>query len=181
MSISLCARSNLRFQLGRLFAKMLKKWWNFPKIWKNQFIKAKPFLLRNFKKFFFWEFHFLCIPAFVRNQTFVNNSRSCSSKRWKQSWKFRIVMEIWNKNYWICKFISEKLPMKEILSMNYKWGDLLYEFPAETKLTVYRRRDITRRAGVFPMEVLTRRAGVFPRGGNTKTMTRRADVSLLEE
>ena len=32
--------------------------------------------------------------------------------------------------------------MKEILRMNYKWGDLLYEFPAETKWTVYRRLDI---------------------------------------
>ena len=29
--------------------------------------------------------------------------------------------------------------MKEISRVDYKWGDLLYEFPAETRLTVYRR------------------------------------------
>ena len=33
-------------------------------------------------------------------------------------------------------------PMKEILRMNFKSGDLLYEFAAETRLTVYRRLDI---------------------------------------
>ena len=32
--------------------------------------------------------------------------------------------------------------MKEISRINYKWSDLLYEFPAETRLTVYRRLDI---------------------------------------
>ena len=32
--------------------------------------------------------------------------------------------------------------MKEFLRNNYEWGDLLYEFPAETRLTVYRRLDI---------------------------------------
>ena len=32
--------------------------------------------------------------------------------------------------------------MKEISRDNYEWGDLLYEFPAETRLTVYRRLDI---------------------------------------
>ena len=32
--------------------------------------------------------------------------------------------------------------MKEILRINYQWGDLLYEFPAETRLTVYRPKDI---------------------------------------
>jgi hypothetical protein len=51
-------------------------------------------------------------------------------------------MEISNKNSWISKFIFEELPLKEILKMYYKWGDLLYEFPAETRLTVYRRLDI---------------------------------------
>ena len=32
--------------------------------------------------------------------------------------------------------------MEEISRIIYKWGDLLYEFPAETRLTVYRRLDI---------------------------------------
>ena len=32
--------------------------------------------------------------------------------------------------------------MKEIWRVNYEWGDLLYEVPAETRLTVYRRLDI---------------------------------------
>ena len=32
--------------------------------------------------------------------------------------------------------------MKEIFGKNYKRGDLLYEFPSETRLTVYRRLDI---------------------------------------
>ena len=32
--------------------------------------------------------------------------------------------------------------MKRISRVNYKSSDLLYEFPAETRLTVYRRLDI---------------------------------------
>ena len=32
--------------------------------------------------------------------------------------------------------------MQEISRVNYKRCDLLYEFPAETRLTVYRRLDI---------------------------------------
>ena len=51
-------------------------------------------------------------------------------------------MKIRKKNSWIWKFTFKKLPMKEILKMNYEWGDLLYESPAETRLTVYRRLDI---------------------------------------
>ena len=35
--------------------------------------------------------------------------------------------------------------MQEISRVNYKRGDLLYEFPAETRLTVYRRLDILNR------------------------------------
>ena len=76
-------------------------------------------------------------------------------------------MKINQKNSCIWKFTFEKLSMKEILRIYYKLGDLLYEFPAETRLTVYRRLDITRRAGVFPMESNTKtigkRAGVEPR------------------
>ena len=55
--------------------------------------------------------------------------------------------------------------MKEIMRRNFKRGDLLYEFPAETRLTVYRRLDI-----------ITRRAGVFPMESNTKTIAKRARV-----
>ena len=44
-------------------------------------------------------------------------------------------------------------------------GDLLYECPAETRLTVYRRFDI-----------ITRRAGVVPMESNTKTVAKRARV-----
>ena len=54
-----------------------------------------------------------------------------------------------NANSWIAKFMFEELPMKEISRVNYKRGDLLYESPAETRLTVYRRLDITRRAEIF--------------------------------
>ena len=36
--------------------------------------------------------------------------------------------------------------MKEISRINYKRSDLLYEFPAETRLTVYRRLDIEQRS-----------------------------------
>ena len=43
----------------------------------------------------------------------------------EKSWFFRIFIKIRNKNPWIWKFTFEKLPMKEILRMNYKWGDLL--------------------------------------------------------
>ena len=58
---------------------------------------------------------------------------------------FRIFMKIRNKNFWISEFLFEELPLKETLKMDYKWGDLLYEFPAETRLTVYRRLDIPNR------------------------------------
>ena len=51
-------------------------------------------------------------------------------------------MKILNKNFCIFNFIFEELPMKEISRVNYELGDLLYEFPAETRLTVYRRLDI---------------------------------------
>ena len=49
----------------------------------------------------------------------------------------------------------EELPMKEILRIIYKKSDLLYEFPAETRLTVYRRLDIPNRgelASPWPRE-----------------------------
>ena len=51
-------------------------------------------------------------------------------------------MKISIKNFWIWKFIFEKLRMEEILRKNHKLGDLLHEFPVETRLTVYRRLDI---------------------------------------
>ena len=41
------------------------------------------------------------------------------------------------------KFIFEKLPMNEILEVIFGKGDLLYEFSAETRLTVYRRLDMS--------------------------------------
>ena len=47
-----------------------------------------------------------------------------------------------NKISWIRKFTFEELSMEKILRANYDWGDLLYEFLAETRLTVYRRLDI---------------------------------------
>ena len=55
-------------------------------------------------------------------------------------------MKIRNKNSWILKFIFEELPMKEISRVDCKRGELLYEFPAETRLTVYRRLDIEQRS-----------------------------------
>ena len=64
------------------------------------------------------------------------------TKMLKKSWNFRIFTKTRKKNSWIWKFTFEKLPMKEISGMNYTWGDLLYEFPVETRLTVYRRLDI---------------------------------------
>ena len=50
-------------------------------------------------------------------------------------------MKILNKISWIEKFIFEDLPIKHISIVNYKLSDLLYAFPAETRLTVYRRLD----------------------------------------
>ena len=38
--------------------------------------------------------------------------------------------------------------MEEISRVVYKRGDLLYEFPAETRLTVYRRLDIPNRGEI---------------------------------
>ena len=40
--------------------------------------------------------------------------------------------------------------MREILKLIFGKGDLLYEFLAETRLTVYRRLDIAKRARVGP-------------------------------
>ena len=54
-------------------------------------------------------------------------------------------MKIRNKSFRISKFVFEELLMQEIPRINYKPGDLLYEFPAETRLTVYRRLDIPNR------------------------------------
>ena len=53
-----------------------------------------------------------------------------------------IFMKNRNKKSWIWNFIFEELPMKEIPRVVYKRGDLLYEFPAETRLPVYRQLDI---------------------------------------
>ena len=46
------------------------------------------------------------------------------------------------ENSLIWKFIFEELLVKEIFRVDCTWGDLLYEFPAQTRLTVYRRLDI---------------------------------------
>ena len=51
-------------------------------------------------------------------------------------------MKIHNKKSWIWKFIFEELPMKEISRVVHERSDLLYEFPAETRLTVFRRLDM---------------------------------------
>ena len=59
-------------------------------------------------------------------------------------------MKILNKTSWIPKFMFEEVPMEEISITDYKWGDLLYEFPAETRLTVYRRLDIPNRGESAP-------------------------------
>ena len=54
----------------------------------------------------------------------------------KFSWKYG------EKNSRIKEFIFKELPMKKILKVILGKGDLLYEFLAETRLTVYRRLDI---------------------------------------
>ena len=59
-------------------------------------------------------------------------------------------MEIQSKSFWIRKFIFEEVPMQEISRRHCKLGDLLYEIPAETRLTVYRWLDIAKRARVGP-------------------------------
>ena len=59
--------------------------------------------------------------------------------------KFSNLQENSEQNSWIWKFMFEGFPMHEILRVNYKRVDLLYEFPAETRLTVYRRLDIPNR------------------------------------
>ena len=50
----------------------------------------------------------------------------------------------------IWKSILEVIPLKEVLRENCERGDLLYEFPAETRLTVYRRLDIPNRDELAP-------------------------------
>ena len=60
--------------------------------------------------------------------------------------------------------IVEELPMKEIPGMSYPVNDLLYEFPAETWLTVYRRLDIELQLveqEYSQRRVMTRRVEVF--------------------
>ena len=99
--------------------------------------------------------NFLWVSASELDETFVTNWCICPPKIEKKWWTFRNFMEIWKKTSWIWKIIFEVIAMKEILRRNYKWGDLLYEFPAETRLTVYRRLDIyfiTRRAEIFLLE-----------------------------
>ena len=68
-------------------------------------------------------------------------------------------MKIRNQISRVSKFLFEQLPMKEISKVNYKWGDLLYEFPAETRLTVYRRLDIE--LWLAELLFMTRRVEVF--------------------
>ena len=41
--------------------------------------------------------------------------------------------------------------MKGYMKENGKWGDLLDESPAETRLTVYRRINTAKRARVWPI------------------------------
>ncbi len=50
-------------------------------------------------------------------------------------------MKISIEGFWISKFMVEALPMKETSRTDYNLGDLLYEFPAKPRLTVYRRLD----------------------------------------
>ena len=91
------------------------------------------------------KFDFVWLSSLVVDQTSVKQPGRLLTKMLKKWWNFRIFMKISNKNSWISKFIFEELPMEEISRIIYKWGDLLYEFPAETRLTVYRRLDILNR------------------------------------
>ena len=66
-----------------------------------------------------------------------------------------VLYETIVSNSWIWKLIFEELTMEEILRIDCEWGDLLYEFPAETRLTVYRRFDMPNRgelASPWPRE-----------------------------
>ena len=80
----------------------------------------------------------------------LTNQSASTQKCWKNDEIFEFQRKFVSKTF-------EKLPMKEISRKNYKWGDLLYEFPAKTRLTVYRRLDIPNRgelASPWPREDL---------------------------
>ena len=63
----------------------------------------------------------------------------------KNDERFHISMKFLEKGFWIWKLRIEKLSVQGNLGRAYESCDLLYEFPAETWLLVYRQLDINER------------------------------------
>ena len=64
------------------------------------------------------------------------------AKMLKNDGFFEIFMKFLEESSRSWKSRCEEISVKENLSSHRKSGDLLYEFPAETRLTVYRRLNI---------------------------------------
>ena len=75
----------------------------------------------------------------MMNQIIVNNQLASSLKSWKIM-NFRISWES-SRKYSEAENEAWDAPHQQEFEKNYQSGDLLHEFPAETRLTVYRRLD----------------------------------------
>jgi len=115
--------------------------------WKmNQIsLEADNFHLRTSRR---RKFDRICLLMNIINKIFVNNEY-LFFYRTMRIWNFRILLKI-NINVRFSKrhsIISRRKNSLEILS---GWEDLLYEFPAETRLTVHRRLDIRKQYRIGP-------------------------------
>ena len=100
------------------------------------------------------KFNFVWVSASVLDQSLVNNSCASSSKCWKNDEIFEFSWKIAAKSSGSGNLYWSSSPWRKFWE-HFDWGDLLYEFPAETRLTVYRRLDIPNRgelASPWPRE-----------------------------
>ena len=112
----------------------------------NFYIMVTSFVLLTFK-ISYWSFIFcdFQLPSSVKRWLLTATFDFQNVEKW---WKFRKFQKISGNSFSFWNSELSNFPWKKI-DDEIPMLVLLYEFPAETRLTVYRRLDMTRRVGVF--------------------------------
>ena len=124
------------------------------------------------------EFSSVLVLAFIIEWSPVFNSRMDLLEVEKMM-KFPNFMEIIQSFFLNARDLKTSREKKSKRS-DCELDDLLYEFLAETMLTVYRRLGIVEQE-YSQWRIIIRRAGIFSMESNTETVTRRVEIFLLGE
>ena len=112
----------------------------------------------TFRSFILYWSWILCefqLPSSTKPRLTTSRCLRQNVEKW---WNFRFLRKFGLKTYGFGNLYLMISPWRKFKRVDYEWGDLLYEFPAETRLTVYRRLDMESNT-----KTVAKRARVEPR------------------